>query len=239
MRHKKFLIAGGVGVAGLLLIPLSQAFAGSAGPLSGLTGFNQVLVDSASSPGYVFLAGTSGITVTDPQGNLITTLDQGEPVSGLALAPGGTTLYASVDNTNGNPSDSGSPTDTGSPSDTGSPGDTGSPSSSGPGVYEIDAINVSSIASSLQDSPITLPAGDVPGSLAYQGGTLWISYTDGNGQGAIGSLSVSDSFTPAASGGVGDGWPSAPDLAADPSGAARSSPSRVRRRRSTRPRAAR
>lgn len=213
MRHKKkflsknLLIAAG-GAAGLLLIPLSQALAGSTGSLGGLAGFSQVLVDSAAGPGYVFLAGTSGISVTDTRGNLITTIDQGEPVSGLALGPGGATLYAAV------PQASSSPTDTGSPAGTPAPTDTGSPGS-GPGGYEIDAISVPSIGSPApRISAAPLPVGDVPHSLAYQGGTLWVSYTGSDGKGGIGGLTASSGFTPA----PGGGWPVAPDLAADPSG---------------------
>jgi hypothetical protein len=80
----------------------------------------------------------------------------------------------------------------------------------------IDAISVPASGSSFTENYTPLPGGDVPGSLAFQSGTLWVSYTDSSGSGGIGAFQPgSGTFTSAGN----DSWPAAPDLAADPSDA--------------------
>ena len=111
MRHRSTALACALTVAlGLLALPASGARADSSVPLTQLTGFHQIVVDSAA--GYVFLsegvnsaslvtggnsaAAGSAIVVTDLSGNYVTTLDSGKGAEGLALSADGGTLYAAL-----------------------------------------------------------------------------------------------------------------------------------------------
>lgn len=191
MRHMSKLLAPVVaGTLVLFGLSASGAEADSGGTVAQLIGFHQMVVDS--SAGYIFLSGSDGIAVTDLSGNTITTLDTGNQVAGLALSSDPSdsskdTLYAAL--TAGNAS-----TSTNSDS--------------------IDVIDVSTIkASSPTESYYALGNGDVPYGLAFQGGELWVSYTDSGGSAGIGSFDpTSDTFTAASA----DDWTAAPDLAADP-----------------------
>lgn len=59
-----------------------------------------------------------------------------------------------------------------------------------------------------------LGAGDVPYGLAVQSGKVWVSYSDGADQGAIGAVDLTaGTFEPGA---TNSSWASPPDLAADP-----------------------
>lgn len=135
-----------------------------------------------SSAGYIFLSGSGGIAVADLSGNTITTLDTGNQVAGLALSSDGGTLYAALT--------------------------AGSTHSDSIGAIDVSAIK----ASSPTEGYYALGNGDVPYGLAFQGGELWVSYTDSSGSAGIGSFDpASGTFTAAAA----DGWTTAPDLAAD------------------------
>jgi hypothetical protein len=84
-----------------------------------------------------------------------------------------------------------------------------------PGSDAVDVFDAATVSSS-QEAADSFPlgSGDVPDSLAVQGGELWVSYTNSDNAGGIGSVDLSSgTFTPAANG----SWPAAPDLAADPS----------------------
>jgi hypothetical protein len=85
---------------------------------------------------------------------------------------------------------------------------------SGGNSGSIGSIGVPTITSSgATENHYPLGNGDVPGSLAFQGGKLWVSYTDSSGGAGIGSFDpTSDTFTAAPA----DDWTTAPDLAADP-----------------------
>lgn len=107
-----------IGSLGLVAASQATAAAAAAGTyappapvvISHLKSFHQMVADSAagSSHGYLFFSGgggsntlgistsaaTAGIVVTDLSGNYVTTLDTGTDVEGLALSPGGSTLYA-------------------------------------------------------------------------------------------------------------------------------------------------
>lgn len=187
------VVAGTLALFGL---SASGAKADSGGTVAQLTGFHRMVVDS--SAGYIFLSGSSGITVTDLSGNTITTLDTGNQAVGLALSSGSTgdILYAAL-------------TATGTSTST----------STSINSDSIDAIDVSTIkASSPTEGYYPLGNGDVPYGLAFQGGELWVSYTDSSGNAGIGSFDPgTKTFSPAVAGSsAATGWTTAPDLAADP-----------------------
>ncbi len=98
-----------VGIGGLLALPVMSAGSARADtitPVTQLANFQQIVVDD--SAGYIFLSegvgsypllnGTpnTGIVVTNLSGGYVTTLDSGDGVEGIALAPGGGTLYAAL-----------------------------------------------------------------------------------------------------------------------------------------------
>jgi hypothetical protein len=188
VRHgrNKLLAPALAGLLGLLALPASGALADSGTSLTQLTSFHQMTVDS--SAGYIFLSEggtTGGIVVTNLSGSYVTTLDAGAGVSGLALSSDGGYLYAAL--TTGT-----------------TPGNADS----------IDVIDVSTVSGTqVAESAYQLGNGDVPGSLAFQNGQLWVSYTGSGGAGGIDSFNPSsDAFAPATT----DSWATAPDLAADP-----------------------
>ena len=95
------------GTLALLALPATATRADSTATLPQLTGFHQMVVDSAN--GYVFLSegissesllsgasSSTAIVVTDLTGTYITTLDAGDGVEGLALSSDGNTLYAAL-----------------------------------------------------------------------------------------------------------------------------------------------
>jgi hypothetical protein len=184
VRHKKKLLVPALaGVLAVFGLSASGAMADSGTAVAQLTGFRQVVVDDVGGNNYLFLSGSNGIVVTDPSGNTITTLDSGANVAGLAVSADGNTVYAAL-------------------------------ASDGNNADSIDAIDVPTITSSgATENYYQLGNGDVPGSLAFQSGELWVSYTDSSGQAGIGSLDpTSGTFTAAPA----DDWTTAPDLAADP-----------------------
>jgi hypothetical protein len=91
----------------LAALGLAGALGLAAGPAKGadtvgapptLATFGKITVDSAAK--HIFVSdgvnGTSGITVTDLAGDYVATIDQGDAVTGMALSPDGTELYASL-----------------------------------------------------------------------------------------------------------------------------------------------
>ena len=199
MRHRSTALACALtATLGLLALPASGARADSSVPLTQLTGFHQIVVDSAE--GYIFLsegvnsaslvtggksaAAGSAIVVTDLSGNYVTTLDTGKGVEGLALSSDGGTLYAAL--------------------------------------AEDDAVGVIDTATLTQTAEYSLgTAVATPYSLALQSGKLWVSYNGtpagSAGEGAIGDLDLSAASPALETQGPTGGWYSAPDLAADPS----------------------
>lgn len=188
MRHgrNKLLAPALAGLLVLLAPPASGARADSGTTVAQLTSFHEMTVDS--SAGYIFLSeggSTGGIVVTNLSGGYVTTLDTGAGVTGLALSPDGSYLYAALT--------------------------TGTSSSNADSINVIDVSTVA--ATQPAESAYQLGNGDVPLSLAFQSGQLWVSYAGSSGAGGIDSFDPSsDVFTPAATG----SWASAPDLAADP-----------------------
>jgi hypothetical protein len=185
------------GTLGLLALPATAAPADSAATLPQLTGFHQIVVDSAND--YVFLSegitsdallsgvsSSTAIVVTDLSGTYITTLDAGDGVEGLALSSDGNTLYAALAATG-----------------------------------QVAAIGVASGSITSTTTPTqtlyNLGTGDVPYSVALQSGKIWVSYdtTGTAGSGAIGAI---DPTGPAfeATAVPAEEWYYAPDLAADP-----------------------
>jgi hypothetical protein len=80
-------------------VPLVALAAGSARadpitPITQLTGFTQMVVDT--SAGHIFMSGGGSIVVTDLSGKYVTTLDAKDGVQGIALSSDGTTLYAAL-----------------------------------------------------------------------------------------------------------------------------------------------
>jgi hypothetical protein len=97
--------------AGVLALPAGTAQAAQVTAprvtVPHLTGFHQIAVDDAA--GYVFLSegqdsypivngadASSALVVTTLTGTYVTTLESGDGVEGLALAPGGKTLYVAL-----------------------------------------------------------------------------------------------------------------------------------------------
>lgn len=85
-------------VVPLLAVATGTASAGSVTTIPQLTGFHQMVVAAGpqDSQGYVFMAGSDSIVVTDLGGNTIATLASGDGVEGIALSPDGSTLYAAL-----------------------------------------------------------------------------------------------------------------------------------------------
>lgn len=86
-----------VSALGLAVAPAARA--DTIGTIKNLTGFHQMVVDTAD--GYIFfsesLNSSSALIVTGLAGNYITTLEGGgDGVEGIALSPGGKTLYAAL-----------------------------------------------------------------------------------------------------------------------------------------------
>jgi hypothetical protein len=190
-------LAAALGLAGTLALA-PGARADTIGTVANLTGFHQMVVDSAD--GYVFLseglpssdllAGldtSSALVVADLSGNYVATIDGGDGVEGIALSTDGTTLYAAL-------------------------------SSKG----EVAAINIASIKSGQpSQSFYSVPSPDVPYGVAAQSGKLWVSsnYSPAIPGGLLGYYDLSaasPAYTPDP---VGANWYSGPDLAADPSNA--------------------
>lgn len=152
-------------------VPLAALAAGSAGadtvtPITELTGFNQMVVDTAVSPNYIFMSGGGSIVVTGLTGNYVATLDSGDGVAGIALSPDGTTLYAAL-------------TAGAGVADT---------------VAAITVSTVTATTPAQTTYP--LGTGDVPHGLAVQSGALWVSYQGTTGPGAIGNIDLtSGAFT--------------------------------------------
>jgi hypothetical protein len=100
MRSTMTAVACAVlGTLGLLAIPASGARAGDIVVSLPITGFSQMVVDSANS--HLFFsqgggAGASSILVTDFSGNTVTTISEPDGVAGMALSPDGSTLYAAL-----------------------------------------------------------------------------------------------------------------------------------------------
>jgi hypothetical protein len=186
------------GTLGLLALPATAGRADSAATLPQLTGFHQMVVDSAN--GYVFLSegissesllsgasSSTAIVVTDLTGTYITTLDAGDGVEGMALSSDGNTLYAALAATDQ--------------------------------VAAIDVAAGSIVATTTTPTQTlyNLGTGDVPYSVTLQSGDIWVSYdtTGTAGSGGIGAIdptgpTFESSAVPA------EFWYYAPDLAADP-----------------------
>ena len=196
MRHRSTALACALtATLGLLALPASGARADSSAPLTQLTGFHQIVVDSAA--GYVFLSEgvaspylvdttnpvpPSGLVVTDLSGNYVTTLDAGDGVEGLALSSDGGTLYAAL--------------------------------------AADDAVGVIDTATLTQTREYALGAAVAkPYALAIQSGKLWVSYSAipaGYNQSAIGDLDLAAASPAFETQGSAGGWSTPPDIAADP-----------------------
>ncbi len=91
-------VAGTLGLAGVASVAAApDARADTVAPLTQLTDFHQMVVDSAS--GYVFFSEDSssgGLVVTDLAGNYVTTIYRGDDVEGIALSTDGTALFAAL-----------------------------------------------------------------------------------------------------------------------------------------------
>jgi hypothetical protein len=186
------------GTLALFALPATAAPADSAATLPQLTGFHQIVVDSAN--GYVFLSeGTSSeallsgassstaIVVTDLTGTYITTLDAGDGVEGMALSSDGNTLYAALASTGQ------------------------------VAAIDVAAGSITSTTTTPTQTLYSLGTGDVPYSVALQSGKIWVSYdnTGTAGSGAIGAIDpTGPTFETAAV--PAETWYYAPDLAADP-----------------------
>jgi hypothetical protein len=185
------------GTLALLALPATATRADSTATLTQLTGFHQMVVDSAN--GYVFLSegissesllsgasSSTAIVVTDLTGTYITTLDAGDGVEGLALSSDGNTLYAALAATDQ--------------------------------VAAIDVAKGSITATTTTPTQTlyNLGTGDVPYSVALQSGDIWVSYDTGTaGSGGIGAIDPTGP-TFDASAVPAEYWYYAPDLAADP-----------------------
>jgi len=93
IKKKLFVSAlASVGALALAALPAGHAMASGSSPSGGLTSFRQLAV----AGNHAFLTGApdsgSGIVVTGLSGNLVTTLDKGASVAGIALK--GSTLFA-------------------------------------------------------------------------------------------------------------------------------------------------
>jgi hypothetical protein len=67
-------------------------------PMPGSVAYlTQTVPDTLNGNGYLFVAANGEIIVTDLAGKQVATIDSGDGLNGLALAPDGATLYASVD----------------------------------------------------------------------------------------------------------------------------------------------
>lgn len=95
-RKKKLLIAATACALPLLAMAAGTVHADTVTTISSLSGFRQMVADTSVSPGYMFMAGSGGVLVTDLAGNPVATLDSGDTVKGLALSPDGSTLYAAM-----------------------------------------------------------------------------------------------------------------------------------------------
>ena len=116
MRSRGVAVLAALAAAGMLALPAgaaraaqvtgAQAAVGQA-TVPHLTGFHQIVVDDAG--GYVFLSegedsypiegaadASTALVVTTLSGAYVTTLDAGDGVEGLALAPDGGTLYVAL-----------------------------------------------------------------------------------------------------------------------------------------------
>jgi sugar lactone lactonase YvrE len=186
------------GTLALLALPATAAHADPTAALPQLTGFHQVVVDSAN--GYVFLSeginsdslltgasSSTAIVVTDLTGTYITTLDAGDGVEGLALSSDGSTLYAAL-------------------------AATGQVA-----AVDVAAGSITPTTTTPTQTLYNLGTGDVPYSVALQSGKIWVSYdnTGTAGSGAIGAIDpTGPTFESAAV--PAEYWYYAPDLAADP-----------------------
>jgi sugar lactone lactonase YvrE len=181
----------------LLALPATAARAGTSATLPQLTGFHQIVVDSAND--YVFLSegigadpllnganSSTAIVVIDLTGSYVTTLDAGDGVEGLALSSDGNTLYAAL------------------------------AAKGQVAAIDVAAGSITSTTTTPTQTLYGLGTGDVPYSVALQSGKIWVSYDTGvAGSGAIGAIDpASSTFESAAV--PSDTWYYAPDLAADP-----------------------
>jgi hypothetical protein len=98
MRQKSGLLLSVLtGAFGLIALPTAAARADTTTVLSELSSFHQIVADTAD--GYLFFSeGTASgpLVVTTLTGSLVTTIDQGDGVEGMALSPDGKTLYAAL-----------------------------------------------------------------------------------------------------------------------------------------------
>jgi hypothetical protein len=95
-RETRLLIAASACALPLLAMAAGTARADTVNAISQLSGFHQMVVDTSVSPGYIFMAGSDSIVVTDLSGNNPTTLETGNGVEGIALSSDGRTLYAAL-----------------------------------------------------------------------------------------------------------------------------------------------
>ncbi len=88
-------IVAGVGLATVL--PAVGALADSGGTLLAISGFQQMVADTADSHLFFSQGGYGGIVVTDLSGNDVTTVAGTTDANGMALSADGSTLYAALD----------------------------------------------------------------------------------------------------------------------------------------------
>ena len=91
-------VVSALGLAGAASVAAApDARADTIAPLTQLTGFHQMVVDSADD--YVFFSegsSSGGLMVTDLAGNYVTTIYRGDDVEGIALSTNGTALFAAL-----------------------------------------------------------------------------------------------------------------------------------------------
>lgn len=85
----------GIGLAAVL--PAVSALAVSGGTLLPISGFEQMVADTAGSHLFFSQGGSGGIVVTDLSGADITTIADTTGANGMALSADGSTLYAALD----------------------------------------------------------------------------------------------------------------------------------------------
>ncbi len=94
MRLVVVLVAG-VGL--VAVVPAVSALADSGGTLLPISGFQQMVADTADSQLFFSQGGSGGIVVTNLSGSIVTTIVNTTDATGMALSSDGSTLYAALD----------------------------------------------------------------------------------------------------------------------------------------------
>jgi len=99
MRRVKLHFCAAViaGIGLTTMLPAVGALADTGGTLLPISGFQQMVADTADSHLFFSQGGSGGIVVTDLSGNDVTTIADTTGANGMALSADGSTLYAALD----------------------------------------------------------------------------------------------------------------------------------------------